>query len=780
MASSYIIPPYLLQTCLGLELHQQIFQLDPDLANANKLTDSAYFRDSTHIKHASGQFSLVAKIDALIKEKVKDKLAVIGVLGESPSTPHSAEYLRELYDAFKSRLVAEPTGDEFAGEKKSARITKSIFENPKVGEYLPGPGLGNAEDRLLHMSLEQLIAEVKSTAEHRFWFLPYLEIGPGARWLSSLPMYWTPLLTSRYLVHLDQHLQMSLAFDNGVAVLKLAMQPLAPEAALVLPMKTRFYNFIANSDVEERTGVFYYEVKVEQTAATSAAHKTLIHTADSSLSSGSSLSMKIGFTKRNVKFDKLSTSAAGADNTLSIDYKSVLRDLFLSASEFGARALDDDTQAFLSAEPGVSLDGSFAVGFGSSCSYLAVKSADSYRSSSLNRRFSQLNRLSGSQETSNLDFEVPLPMYTETSDGVTALKTDTVGVGLNLLEKSIFITLNGILVKTIADKDLLSMNRHKDSLFSDSASYFPVLGFQLSDLSDVDPGETLESRIFTNFGQANFLYNIDQFVLTVKARHNAKLGNLQELKPLPSQTEFENYIGGIEGDPSRLNALIAGYLVKEGHVGTLEAFGADLADLAVNTNRASDFPHQDEVTQSSNAIARQKLRQLLSAREFENALEYLKNVSVAIYDRFYQDILLLRYHELLINLVEARFGFHFQGDTERTIFEKACKFGTELLSKCTDPTRQKSLEALSGVLLVKTKAQYEELELARVQLKNHDRAVDKVVEAINEALLEELGYYAKSRLEIMIHGTGENVQTLSNANEGLCAMINFERDYVDV
>lgn len=780
MASSYIIPPYLLQTCLGLELHQQIFQLDPDLANSNKLSDPAHFRDSTYVEHASGQFSPVAKIDALIKEKVRDKLAVIGVLGESPASPLSPEYLHDLFDAFKSRIVAEPAGDEFAGAKKNAKTTRSIFENPKVGEYLPGPGLGIAEDKLLSMTLEQLIEVVKTTAEHRFWFLPYLEIGPGARWLSSLPMYWTPLLTSLYLVHLDQNLQMSLVFDNGVSVLKLSMQPLAPAAALALPSKTRFYNFIGNSDVEERTGVFYYEVKVEQTAATTAGHKTLIHTADSSLSSGSSLSMKIGFTKRNVKFDKLSTSAAGTDNSLSIDYKSVLRDLFLSVSEFGGRALDDDTQAFLSAEPGVSLDGSFAVGFGSSCSYLAVKSADSYRSSSLNRRFSQLNRLSGSQETSTLDFEVPLPMYTETSDGVTALKSDTVGVGLNLLEKSIFITLNGILVKTIADKDLLSMNRHKDSLFTDSASYFPLLGFQLSDLSDVDSSETLESRIFTNFGQANFLYNIDQFVLTVKGRHNAKLGNFQELKPLPPQTEFEDYIRGIEGDPSRLNALIAGYLVKEGHVGTLEAFGADLADLAVNTNRASDFPHQDEVTQSSNAMARQKLRQLLSARDFESALECLKGVSEAVYDRFRPDILQLRYHELLIDLVEARFGFHFQGDTERTIFETACKFGRELLSECTDPVRQRSLEALSGILLVTTKEQYVDLELARAQLKNHDRAVDNVIEAVNEALLEELGYYSRSRLEIMIHGTGENVQTLSNANEGLCAMINFERDYVDV
>ncbi|KAM9891255.1 hypothetical protein OXX69_012349, partial [Metschnikowia pulcherrima] len=213
--------------------------------------------------------------------------------------------------------------------------------------------------------------------EHKYSFFPYLMSANKNIFLTSLPMYWTPLSAENYLRSLDESYGLQSDIEDGYSVLRLKLSRENTPRALPTASKKRFYNFISNNEVQENTGVFYYEVSIEQKATRETNYEPIIQANDPSLSSGSALFFNMGFTKRNIKFDKIPSSTSSSSATTStIDLKRVQSNLCSNNLNINTNKLDDDTITFLGAEPGVSFEGSLAISFNNSCSYASIKKSD--------------------------------------------------------------------------------------------------------------------------------------------------------------------------------------------------------------------------------------------------------------------------------------------------------------------------------------------------------------------------------------------------------------------
>lgn len=828
----YIIPPYLLNTCLGLDLHHKLRTANPDLGARNLISSKdpkCYFREPKHLPTRTNSFCDEKEVDAVVRDKVRDKLAVLGVLGAAPPRHVPDAYLHELYEIFKHRLYLnrdrskDAADDALAshtprisaspGGKDASKAKRSVFEHPNVGEFGYGPGwhLGLALE-IVACPIDILMDWARDSNEHKYSFLPVLMVDDKRTYLSPLPMYWMPLAVDEHFAVLEKALAMLVAFDNGYSTLNFSLQKdaLYPEDTT---RKKRFYNFIANRPVDKKTGVFYYEVLVEQTTTHAADYRPIIHANDSSLSSTSSLYFSVGYTKRVVHFDKLPTgSAPSSSGLVNVDLGVVQAGLTLYYHEKYNSSIDADTLTFLGAEPGISLEGSLAVSFNNSCSYASVKNYDNnYRTSSLsmNRRFSQLNRLiPGDQETSKLDLEVPLNTHSVLQQqGVNVARTDTVGVGVNFIDNSLFVTVNGILVKVITNEEIVSSNRYKDSIFdhgTDWGSLYPIIGFQLGALpSQLGDDDLSESKIITNFGLKEFKFNINNYVKGIKAKQELQLQTTieEELQNIssterardPDVAAFEDLVCKIKDDQSVLNDFIKGYLIQEGYLDTLGAFETDLVDLAKNTKSSSDEDMEKDVSlnalvERSHAVERLKLRQLVMNHDFLEAIKFLEtNYSdLPKCKGFVLELRLLHYIDLLKQYIGVKFGDEFDfpntsKSREADLFQKAILVGRELYNSTgLSSSTRNAMGEFSSVLLVRSKEELEELPLAKKHLDKFERDVEWLADQMNMAILDARNFSNESRLESMVHSVGLNISDLCRKDDSVFKLINFERDYIDL
>lgn len=700
----YIVPPYLLQTCLGLTLQRQVAALDPQLAAGNTL-DLHRFRQPSFGKTQS-------TLPKPLLDAMRDRLAVLGVLGNSANSV-SEEYIAEMYETFRERMRK--------GEKPL------IFDDPKVGRVLLGKEA---------LSLEELV-ETRTAA-----FSPDLDVNGGTYTL-PLPMYWTPLFGGKQLEHMTRALHMATLVAGHTTVSFALERGAAPYEG-----KKQYFNFIANQPVDRRTGVFYYEVQVEQLATAAAGHTTLFDVCDGSLSSGCLLYFSLGYAKNKVRFDK--TPADGGCVTQEVELRGVQRELLL----FDAR-VDEDTLAFLATEPGVALEGSFGVNFNRTCSYAAVKTPDSgaYRSSALNvmRRVSQFSRHALELDTSKLDLEVPFSAYPVQHANAKSFTTAVVGCGVNMIEQSLFITLNGVPVKTISGKDLMALNRFKDGLFEDGDGLlFPMIGFQLSELpTTLGPGELPLAKIVTNFGLEPFRFNIELYVRDLKSRQLATLDAHEpvfEPEDEPSD-HFERAVRGIKDDPLLLDNYIRGYLVQEGFLDTLAGFEKDLAALG-----------RDTWTVEASAESRRTIKHLVLLGRFLEAAQ-----PIAQYGLDYTtDLELFHYMDLL------------RRPQSDQAFQEAYDYGSGLLKRTKGSAAHEMVKKLSLTLLVKDLCPAEQI------LHERDAMVEKFASDVNAAILRSLGFKTKSNLEVMVGAVGENITKLCDGGDDAFRLVNYEMDYVDV
>lgn len=836
---TYVIPPYLLNTSIGQELHQELFWLDPELASKNFFPcgfSDFRFRLPKDLSKDPHSFCDDEYINDLIKEKLREKFSVLGILGNSPPEELSDEYLYELYEIFKDRLIPSRTNSQDAYGKEpssnqrlsniSANIGSgslpmssvsvephgkakgSVFKVPRYGEFIYKLDHQEVKSCLETFPLDSLISWARDRKEHKYSFFPYLMVENTNYFLSSLPMYWTPLSADNYLTALDESFGLESDIKNGLSVLSLQLLKKNTLTLGSAADRNRFYNFISNNEILERTGVFYYEVHVEQTATESTNFEPLIEASDSSLSSVSALSLNLGFAKRNIKFDKIpQRTEPRSAPMLRIDLKEIQSDICLQQLNLPGRTFDDDTLAFLGAEPGVTFEGSIAVGFNNSCSYSSVKNTHVNLSSlNLNRRFSQLNRHStADQEISKLEINAPFHTYSLFgSKGEKCYKTDTIGFGVNFIERSLFITLNGVMVKVIREQDLTSSNKYQDSIFGQGEELgplFPILGFRLADLSDYKVTDDMpKSKIVTNFGLKSFKFNINSYVQSFKLDQKKLLKSVVA-DEINNQTgtdlnnagvnKFEKAIRNIQDDPAILNDFIKGYLIQEGFLGTLDSFKSDLEDLAKNISQNEDDDMEEEgihpLDQNllpSKAPQRQQLKLSILERRFNDSINILRNEfpDLQKLELFVFELELLQYIEVLQRFFQLKFeSIEVQSknhDTLMILFEEAAALGRTLIQKSGEDSNE-TIAELSGVFLLNNKSDLKELSQASRLFERHANDVKVLASLINSEILEAQNFNKESRLENMVISVGENINRLSSENKNPFRLLNFETDFMD-
>lgn len=827
----YVIPPYLLNTCLGRELHQQLSLVDPELASTNFFPTSSHtyrFRRPGDLKDNPLSFCDDPAVDLAIKKNLKRKFAVLGVLGCAPNDEISDEYLFELYDMFKHRLllasperrdqdedlaigtVRDSTGASASAtnlpatksqSSTSSKSKKSVFEVFRYGEVIMLPeteSTSNMEDK----PLDALLAFALEIKETRLSFYPYLMIDDRRAYLTPLPMYWTPICSERSLYILENKFSMGIDLENGLSLLKFSLNKDLDAAPEEIPRKKQFYNFITNNELNEKVGVFYYEVTVEQTSTQNTDHKSIILANDSSLSSSSSLYFNMGFTKQNVKIDVV-PSGSQASLDLNVDLKAIQKNLSSSGS---ASIVDDDILTFLGSEPGVSFEGSIALSFNNSLSYASIKSSEStYRT--MNRRFSQLNRhLPNEPETNKLDIDFPFNTISEDEpNGSKRYSTDVVGFGINFVDQSLFITLNGILVKTVSHTEICSSNTNHNSIFAvgkDEAIY-PMIGFQLADLDCSAAGsQPPETRVITNFGQSPFKFNMSNYVSHLKENAEVELNTLisDEMRsaenPLTKNkehNEFENAVCNLKDDSALLNDFIKGYLVQEGFLKTFDSFEFDLDDLSKNTYQLSNgdrpttsFHAMDVLAQSTRAVERQHVRRLVLDRKFLEAAEALATLihNSEKLNNLVFELELLQYIDLLRRFVSVKGGtvVNFFTDTkenEAALFEEAFFLGKRLMKKSQGSrATQEALGDLSTILLTGVDGKLTMLTQVKRILSNQTADLYTLADLVNTEILREQGIEDQSRLEHMINRVEANIDALSSESNQF-KLLNFDHDYLD-
>ncbi|KAG7666202.1 uncharacterized protein J8A68_000262 [[Candida] subhashii] len=908
----YIIPPYLLNTCKGSILQQQQQQLFDNINHQlNIITkDSPYYykhpqptptpkpkkqqqqreesilksKPSPHedapLKHEPAHtFSDDPILNDIIKEKIAYKLSIIGVLGDNPMELVDDQRIYEMFQIFKSRIMGEDDETE-AGvvndlnlesneQSKQQQIPPSIFHSPKIGEAsFINDELSKRYKKYLSMNLKDLIGITNCNLNHSKYKLPpsFIKFEKGEFFKYPLPISWIPLIPNPYLNQLEQNLALKIDNQDGYSNILMSATTSHP----IEDSPNSYYNFITDKPISCSTGVFYYEIEVQQTLAESTNFKPLISMNDSSINSISSLNLAAGFSKRFINLEGVSppttttTAAVAATSSIAglgrIDLEKIKNDIIYSESDEdtitptpSTPIINSDLNILLRTKPG-EFRGSFAVSFEDSTFYNSAKNAESLQRQqviNMNRRVSAMNR-SNINDIDSGKIDIGIPFKTkivnnnnnngvvngdsdnggDNGDRVRIHRTDTIGCGINFIDKSMFITLNGVLARVISEGELTAMSstqattgasaaaaaaaaagtgastganqtkRSVNNLFYHESNdkekdnpIYPMIGFKINDI-EVNNNQEFEPsnmKITTNFGFKEFKFNMNNYINNFKHENQkflylSLLDKIQSNKLNKNENEIENALLNINEDSAMLNKLIKGYLNHQGYINTFKAFNQDLQDLTIidekeresdNNNNVND---EEDVLIKSHAYSRQVIKQFIMNKQFDELLEFLELnygylMKTAKGGQILFEIKLIKYIELLKVYLEYKLR---DGTTENEIYHQVIEYRRLLLLEYEQfEEKINKINEVSSILLISnTKMVDNQLKSIFV---NSDKQLNKLQQEINNVILKSIGYKKYSNLEMIFDNVNKNINTLSlDYNDDKFMLINFQKDHIDL
>lgn len=824
MASSseplYIIPPYLLNTSIGLKLEQSLRALDEELGSTNLVSTSSpkYVIRQKDTTVPYNQFTDDPIINRIIKEKLFYKFSILGVLPNNLTDRDSIsdERLFELWNIFKQRLVS----DKDAANKEDQKAPASRFSSDKFGEVFFSNELENVPEEyvpLLDSVLKDLLLNTKLRTWHSYKLpLSFIMVDEKNSFDYTLPISWAPLMTIDSLLCVENQYSLTVDNDRGLSIIRLSSERYEAPEPNEIGFKQKYFNFITDKPVHPSTGVFYFEAEVVQEATSATDFMPLIEINDAAVSSEMSLHVSMGYTKANVDLDALNPSNANtvAAKSKRIDLETVKSDIYYHRQNESYDEINENLQKYLSQKPGV-LRGSYVVDFEDLKFHNSVRGAEAVqRSTVLNmtRRLSQLSRQNAEElDHGNIDIEVPFNTSQTKVKNKKIYRTDVVGYGINFINKTLFITLNGIRVKTITSSEIVSRNRTGDNLFEDSVdnSVYPLIGLELKDVVvNKENTAPTTAEVKANFGFKEFKFNINNYVKEFKIQKQkqlyvSQLEKVRDKKP-PTTSVFkdqgsetiEKLLTNLQDDPTLVHELIKGYLNFEGYLSTYDAFNKDLRILMgeIQEDAIIDDAQEkdDSVKKLTYAYERQQIKSYLLKNQFDELIElinsnYANSLGVELSTNIIFEVKYTKYIYLLMNYLDVKwklqnYEFDFEyidGVSEDDLFRKALLWGKLLqIEYKGTPSKVKKINEISKILLV---SDFKSFPKIRQIVANYSKHLKKLIGDINQQILTTLGFREVSDIEATINAVHHNINTLSLEYEDEdFVLINYEQDYIDL
>lgn len=824
--AQYVIPPYLINTCLGATLARELADIDEQLATNNVITPTLplYYKPALA---ATTSFLNDPWLNEIIRIKIYTKVSAAGILGVSPPPllEVTDSYLREMLATVNDDPAEEEEEDEFSDAQAFPHIPKAI---PITAPATQQPGeVAALDDRIppeyasyLRAPLFELMKKVEAPTS-----VPSV-VSSSKKWFDCrLPLTWAPLIDAKKLEILKRDYGLQVAQEGGLATIKLQASTLGqsesdslgtPASAYAprpnLELMRRYYNFICDKEVSASTGVFYYEVAVDQTTTEAAQFKPVVLMNDSLVLCNLSLHMALGFTKRQFLVDGLGDVGA------SVDLNAVRLELTGRDRRRRPGQPADSLEQQLGFRPG-EMRGLFAVNFQDATFYNLVKHADATQRQQAVTMNTRLSRSARGLEAGKIDLGVPFRTRLSLGELLAQVRvylTDIVGCGINFITKLVFFTLNGVLARVITNEELTQGSTNADNLFGDRRTgqgvnlVFPILGFELGDgaaLGDGDPKPSC--TITTNFGFKEFRFNIDNYVQTLKAENQRFLGQMEKEQHAvygaalgvsnpaesPARAPQLTMMNGINGTkenngkteangdmPSSndyaLDELIKGYLAHQGYTDTIAAFAADtkgpLVTLMLTKLHASN---------------RKLIKQYMTSNNFDGVLRFIRlhyprEFTLTRGKSIIFTIERLKLVWLVRELLAAKFGgseFHFESVAAPSDVNEAFSYCAELRSENADNLgRLSTIEELAGLFVVGDAAQLKKHPGGLAMITNFDKDVKGCLDDINALILELLGYKRTLTLEMVFEHVSQNIKCLSlDYDDDKFMLVNFERDHMD-
>lgn len=743
----YVIPPYLLNSNYGSNLQKQLLAKNQQMGLLNViLTDSKnYYNHFKEQQQDQGEgnnnkrkrkFSKDPYLNEIIKMKLIYKLSIIGVLGDNPmeflNGNDNDEYIYDMLDTFKRRLISSDDNDDNNGDNNSRdeskngnvannadaqhmlveslrrnnkdnnnsnndKLPKSVFNsrNNKIGEveFNQLGGIPPQYKKYLSMSLKDLILVTNCHINDRYKFPPsFIDFGNDDFFNYTLPITWIPLIPNRYLNYLEKLFNLVIQDDQGFSNITMSIDS-SPSSLSGIKngasanlyqhddsnedfdididneisrkqRQSRYYNLITDKPIISSVGIFYYEVEIEQVITELTNFNSIIQMNDSSINSNNSLMLSLGFIKRFINFESTPTTSpnslhnhhndnnsAANNNTGSIlsgrvDLENIKSDLFVNDSLEEEESIGDiEIKKYLTARPG-ELRGSVAINLEDSTFYnsinsisgefgasLASASSSMHRAQilNMNRRLSNRSEYDSTATTIaggggvagkiNIDIPLKTKLIKDCRDE-RVYKTDIIGMGVNFIDKSIFITLNGVLARVVTETELnnnvdgdktssnisnnsndnSNSNSNKTSATNngriDEDAMYPMIGFKINEISRNinnvtdqkanDKTKSTKVNIKTNFGSKSFFYDIDSYVAHYK-KLTRQLLNMKILEMINLDVKEYN-AAQQEIDKSNVFEIIKNYMMSNGGVHNNNIF-ANLQRNLLELNEKDNKDH---------------------------------------------------------------------------------------------------------------------------------------------------------------------------------------------